>query len=444
MAASVFASELYSRLFPTGDAGRLFTDSAEVRAMLLVEGALAKVQGEMGLIPAESAAFIHRASMEIPLDPGGLAQATGTNGVTVPGLVAAFRKALEAPEHAQYVHWGATSQDISDTAQMLRLRQFLTLLETNLRKTLHQLGLLAHTHADLPMPGRTYGQHATPITFGATAAHWGAPLLDLLTDLPALRDSVLWVSLSGAAGTGAAFGPRAAELRAEFAKALNLKDPQRTWHADRGPILALCGWLTRLCAALGKMAEDTILLTQTGISEVTLGASGGSSTMPQKQNPVQPSAIVALARQAIGLNAILQGAGLHRQDRDGAAWFTEWLTLPQLCLSAASALEQATALTATLTPNPAAMSSALSGTLDLIHAEALSFRLAEHLPRPEAQAAIKTLCKQAIAENTPLSDLARAAYPDLTLDDVFDPAHQTGQAPAEARAFAAATQNLIS
>ncbi|THD72991.1 adenylosuccinate lyase family protein [Thalassobius vesicularis] len=442
MAASVFSSELYSRLFPAGEAGKLFTDSAEVRAMLLVEGTLAKVQGEMGLIPAESAAFIHRASLEIPLDPGGLAEATGTNGVTVPGLVAAFRKEMQAPEHAQYVHWGATSQDISETAQMLRLRQFLNILSANLTETAQSLGKLAETHADLPMPGRTYGQHATPISFGATAAHWGAPLLDLLAELPALRDRALLVSLSGAAGTGSAFGPRAAELRAAFAKSLNLKDPQRSWHADRGPILAITGWLSRLATALGKMGEDLILFTQTGISEVTLGASGGSSTMPQKQNPVQPSAMVALSRQVIGLNTILQGAGLHRQDRDGAAWFTEWLTLPQLCLATASALEHGRALAASIAPNPAAMQTALSSTLDLLYAEALSFRLAEHLPRPEAQAAIKTLCKQSLAEDTPLSTLARAAYPDLPLDDIFDPARQTGQAPAEARAFAAATRAL--
>lgn len=442
MAASVFSSELYCRLFPAGDAGKLFTDSAELRAMLLVEGALAKVQGDMGLIPSEAAAYIHRASMEIPLDPGALAAATGTNGVTVPGLVAAFRKEMKAPEFAQYVHWGATSQDIMETGQTLRLRQYLSLLETSLTQMLTDLGALAETHADLPMPGRTYGQHATPVTFGATVAHWGAPLLDLLAELPALRDRTLLVSLSGAAGTGAAFGPQAAQLRADLAKALNLKDPERSWHADRGPMLALAGWLTRLCTALGKLGEDLILLTQTGISEVTLGAAGGSSTMPQKQNPVQPSAIVALARLVIGLNATLQGAGLHRQDRDGAAWFTEWLTLPQLCLAAASALEHGKSLAATLGPNPDAMHTALTSTLDLIHAEALSFRLAAHMPRPEAQAAVKTLCKQAGADNAPLSTLARAAYPELDLGDIFDPAQQTGQAPTEARAFAASTRAL--
>ena len=115
MAASVFSSALYGRLFPTGDVGRLWSDAAEVRAMLLVEGALARAQGAAGVIPEVSGAFIHRAAMEVQLDPAGLAQATGRNGVAVPALVTAFRAAMEAPEHAQYVHWGATSQDIIDT-----------------------------------------------------------------------------------------------------------------------------------------------------------------------------------------------------------------------------------------------------------------------------------------------------------------------------------------
>lgn len=435
MAASVFSSELFTRLFPVGEAGRLFTDSAEVRALQLVMGTLAKVQGQMGLIPEVSGSFIHRAALEIPLDPGGLAAATGQNGVSIPGLVEAFRKAMEAPEHAQYLHWGATSQDIIDTGQSLRLRQFLTLMDKGLAALLQDMAALAEAHADLPMPARTWGQHATPTSFGAVVANWGAPLLDLRAELPALRERAIWVSLSGAAGTSAALGHRATELRAQLAKALNLTDPGRSWHSDRGPILAIAAWLTRLTAALSKCAEDILLLTQTEINEVTLGGAGASSTMPQKQNPVAASAIVALGRSVAGLNATLQGAGAHRQERDGAAWMTEWMTLPPLCLSAASALEQAQGLLSGLAPNPAAMRAALA-TNDLIHAEALSFRLTEIMPRPEAQAATKALCQQA-RDGAGLAAEARAAYPDLALDDIFDPAAQMGQAPAAARAFAA-------
>ncbi len=435
MAASVFSSELYTRLFPVDEAGRLFTDSAEVRAMQLVMGTLAKVQGQMGVIPEISGTFIHRAALEIPLDPGGLAAETGLNGVSVPGLVAAFRKAMEAPEHAQFLHWGATSQDIIDTAQSLRLRQFLTHIEKGLTALLQNFAALAERHAALPMPARTWGQHATPTSFGAVVASWGAPLLDLLAELPALRDRVLWVSLSGAAGTSSALGDRAGEMRAELAKALNLRDPGRSWHSDRGPILALAAWVTRVVTALSKCAEDLLALTQTGIGEVTLNGTGASSTMPQKQNPVAASAVVALGRSVIGLNATLQSAGTHRQERDGAAWMTEWLTLSPLCLSVASALEHAKSLTSGLAPNPQTMAAALAKN-DLIHAEALSFRLSDILPRPEAQAATKALCQQ-LGAGQSLAELARAAYPDLKLDDIFDPDQQLGEAPAQARAFAA-------
>ena len=442
MAASVFDSPLYSRLFPSGEVGRLFTDSAEVRAMLLVEGALAKAQGALGVIPETAAAYIHRAAMEVQIDPAALADPTGQNGVSVPGLVAAFRSAMEAPEHAQYAHWGATSQDIIDTGLMLRLGRMLALQEEMLTDTLKALGRLAADHAATPMAARTYGQHATPTSFGATVAHWGSPLLDLLGELPALRQSTLWVSLSGAAGTSAALGPKAQETRAALAAALNLADPQRSWHSDRGPILRLADWQTRLALALGKMAEDLLLLTQTGMAEVSLGAAGASSTMPQKQNPVLPSAMAATARQAAGLNATLQGAALHRLDRDGAAWFTEWLTLPQLCLAATATLIHAQSLSKALAPVPSAMLAAMTDGQNLIHAEALSFALARHLPRPEAQAAIKALCKEAGASGADLAALAMQAYPDLDLAPVFDAAAQMGHAPDEAGRFAAAAQAL--
>lgn len=437
MAASLFDSALYARLLPTGEAARLFTDSAEVRAMMLVEGALARVQGDLGVIPAESAAFLHRASLELQLDPAGMAQATGQNGVTVPGLVAAMRKALEAPDHAQYLHWGATSQDVMDTGLMLRLKQVVGQMAAALDPLLMALAEQAEAHAETPMAARTYGQAATPTSFGAVCAEWGGALLDLRGEIAALPQAALWVQLAGAAGTGAALGASAPEQRRRLAAALGLQDPGRSWHADRTPILRIGAVMARLAAALGKIGEDLTLLTQTGLAEVTLGQSGGSSTMPQKQNPVVPAMVTALARHAIGLHATLQGAALHRQQRDGAAWFTEWLVLPQLCLATQSALIQTRDLIPGITPRADRMRAVLTGDQNLIHAEALSFRLTEHLPRPEAQAAIKTLAQQAIRSGADLADLARAAYPDVAMDDVFAPEAQMGHAPADARAFAA-------
>ncbi|MFC4671535.1 lyase family protein [Seohaeicola nanhaiensis] len=442
MAGSVFDSALYGRLFPAGDVGRLFTDSAEIRAMLLVEGALAKAQGARGIIPADSAKAIQRAAMEVLIDPAAMAGATATNGVSVPALVTEFRKAMAAPEHAQFAHWGATSQDISDSGLMLRLRQGLALIETDLRATLDALATLAEAHARLPMPARTYGQHATPTSFGAVVAGWGNPLLGLLGELDGLRRDCLLVSLSGAAGTAGALGPEAPALRADIAAALNLADPGRSWHADRTPILRIADWCVRVTLALGKLGEDATELVMTGIGEIALGGAGASSTMPQKQNPVAPSVLVALGRQASGLMATLHGAAMPRHQRDGASWFAEWLCLPQIVLGAAAAVSTGKALAQGTTPAPQAMARALSEGLDMIHAEAMSFALTDHLPRPEAQAAVKALCREALDTQTPLSALVARDFPQIDAA-VFDPSRQLGQAPQEATAFAAAVRALI-
>lgn len=441
MPASPLDSALYRQLFGDDEAARLFSDAAEVRAMLLVEGMLARAQGRLGLIPEVSAAFIDRAAREVQIDPAGLAAETGVNGVPVPALVAAFRKAMEAPQHAAYLHWGATSQDIQDTALALRLRQCLALCETRLVRTIAALGALADRTAEMPMAARTYGQYATPTSFGAVVAGWGWPLLRHLDRLRALRPQVLTVTLSGAAGTLNAMGPQGPAVRAALAEDLGLADPGHSRHATRDGMQDLAGWFTQVAVSLGKMGEDLLLLTQSGVEEIGLGGGGSSSTMPQKQNPVGPSVLVALARMAVALNGALQGAGLHRQQRDGAAWFTEWLALPQLAIGTARGLALAADLSPRIAPDPQAMRAPLDG-LGLIHAEALTFLLAETLPRPEAQAAVKALAARARATGTPLPDLAEAAHPGLGLAARLRPEMQLGVAPDEAHTFAAAAKGV--
>ena len=436
MPASPLDSAIYRRLFSDDEGAQLFTDSAELRAMMLVEGALARVQGEMGLIPELSARAIHRASLELQLDPGGLAVETGESAVVVPALVQAFRAAMQAPEHAQYLHWGATSQDISDTGLILRLRQVIGLQETRITEVLRCLAALAEAHAALPMAGRTWGQAATPTSFGAVAAGWGMPLVHLLEELGPLRERLLVVSLSGAAGTLSAMGPRGAEVRAGLAQALGRSDPGRSWHSTRDAIAAYSAWMTRAAASLGKMGEDLILMTQSDSREMRLQSSGGSSTMPQKRNPVQPTLLAAIARQSIGLDAIMQGAVIHRQQRDGVAWFTEWMSLPQICMLSLRALAAASEMLRGLDPDPARMLAGIDDGRGLIHAEALSFALTEYMPRPEAQMQVKALCGEVQAGRGSLRELAGRKWSEADLARVFDPSAQMGSAPAEARAFA--------
>ena len=435
MAASLFDSPNYAKLFPVGDAGRLFTDTAEVRAMMLVEGTLAKLQGKAGTIPEISAQAIHRASLELQIDPTGLGDATGQNGVSVPGLVAEFRKLMQAPEHAQYLHFGATSQDITDTALMLRLRQLLGLQETELKSMIAHLRKLATDHAETPMVARTYGQSATLTSFGATVASWGHPLIDLLDEMENLRASTLWVSLAGAAGTASVLGEDPTALRTELAAVLGLQDPKRNWHNDRSPIQRIAAWQTRLTQALGKFAQDILIHSQSTLKTVQIGATGGSSTMPQKENPVQASAIVALATQAVGLQTTLTLAAQHKEARDGAAWFSEWLALPQLCLGAMAALTIGNDLSAAMSPNETALSAQITATNEMIHAEALSFALAKTMPRPEAQAAVKQLCQEALTTGSNLIALAQTQYPFIDAAQSGS-AHQMGTAPEQAHAFA--------
>jgi 3-carboxy-cis,cis-muconate cycloisomerase len=286
------------------------------------------------------------------------------------------------------------------------------------------------------MVARTYGQSATLTSFGATVASWGHPLIDLLDEMENLRNSTLWVSLSGAAGTASVLGNDPTGLRAELAAALGLHDPKRNWHNDRSPIQRIAAWQTRLSQALGKFAQDILIHSQSTLKTVQIGATGGSSTMPQKENPVQASAIVALANQAVGLQTTLTLAAQHKEARDGAAWFSEWLALPQLCLGAMAALTIGNDLSAAVSPNETALAAQITATNEMIHAEALSFELAKTMPRPEAQSAVKQLCQEALTTGSNLIALAKTHYPSIDAAQ-FDSAHQMGTAPEQAHAFAA-------
>ena len=239
MSASAFDSTLYGLLWGDAELAKLFSDTAEIKAMLIVEGALAEAQAKAGLIPEDAAAAIKAAAYEAMPDAQAMAAGTGKSAVPVPALVDAFRKEMGDDPAAAFVHYGATSQDIIDTALALRLRQALALYAERLRAMLGALADLAEEHATLPMAARTYGQAATPTSFGAVAAGWGRPLLALTRDFDRTSTGIARVSLSGAAGTLSAMGPKGPEVRAHLAAALDLSDPEATWHTDRTGITAL-------------------------------------------------------------------------------------------------------------------------------------------------------------------------------------------------------------
>ena len=433
MSFTPFDSPLYRQLFSDGELGALFSDAAEVRAMLLFEGALAEVQGELGIIPLDSALFIARAAREVPLDPAAMAGGVAAAGVAGPALVEAFRQEIKAPDHAAWVHHGATSQDVVDTGLVLRLRRANDILRARIEGLAEALAALAERHADLPMAARTRHQIAAPTTFGARVATWHAPLPRHLDRLAALTPRLGCVSLAGAAGTSAALGPMAAEVEAGVAAKLGLGVAAHPWNAARDGIAELGAWLVLVCGTLGKIAVDVLSLVQSSPPEIALAATGGSSTMPNKTNPVAAEAVLALARHVMALNGSVQQAQLVENDRDGAAWGQEWLALPQMVCATGAALAHTRAMIDGLEPQPDAMRAVMDATYGTIFAEAVTFALADHMRRPEAAALVKEACRRASATDGLRAILERESPAALDWDRLFDPLAQSGRAPKLAR-----------
>lgn len=434
MAVTPFDSALWRGLYGDADLQPLFSDSAEIRAMLLAEGALARAQGRVGLIPETAAEFIGRAAETVMIDPAALAKGAASAGVPVPALVAAFRAAMEAPEHARHVHFGATSQDIVDTGLALRLRRALEIIAARLDALIDAMAEKAAAEAETAMAARTRSQIATPTSFGARIAVWRAPLVRCRDRLAALKPRLLRVSLAGASGTLAAMGPEGPRVAALMAEALRLAHDPVPWHAARDNIAELGAALTLLTGALGKVGLDLMLMTRSEIGEAAAGAPGGSSTMPHKANPVAPEALVTLARANAGIVGRLFDAQLHAEERDGSAWALEWLTLPQIVIAAGAALVHAAGLIDTLVARPDRMRAAMDATHGLMMAEAATFALSAHMPRPEAEALVKAAIARAVSEGRPLGE-ALAAGSDAPVDwaQAMDPANYLGQAPAIAR-----------
>ncbi|WP_018465466.1 3-carboxy-cis,cis-muconate cycloisomerase [Calidithermus timidus] len=402
-------SRLLGRVFGDPEMAALFSDERGLGAMLEVEGALAWAQAELGLIPPEAAQAIERAIAGFTPDWEALAQATERDGVPVAGLVSALRRAVGAP-YERYLHYGATTQDILDTALVLRLREALALLEGRLRGVLRHLLKLAQRHLHTPMAGRTHAQQALPIPFGFKVAGWMAPLLRHLERLGELKGRLLVVQLGGAVGTLAALGEEGPRVQEALARRLGLGLPPIPWHTARDNLAELAGWLSLLSGSLGKMAQDILLLAQSEVGEVRESAQegrGGSSTLPQKSNPVQSEVVVAAARANAALLAALHQAQIAEHERATHAWQLEWLTLPSMFAHAAAALKQALELCQNLVVDEARMRANLAASQGLLLAEALQFALAPHLGMEPAKALLREAVRVARAEGRHLVEVVR-------------------------------------
>lgn len=391
-------SPLTAPLFGDAEAAAILSDRAFIARMIEVEAALALASAEVGLIPAAAGGRIAAALAGLQLAPEALGPGMASAGVPVPALVKQLQAALGAD--AGWLHWGATSQDIVDSAQAMQWRALLALLGGRLGGLIDALQA-ASAAADQPMAGRTRSQIATPITLGLRLAGWAQPLIGLEAELPALRGRLLRVQFGGASGSAAVAGDHAAALSAALARRLGLRDAP-CWHGDRSGVVSLGAWLAALTAALAKLARDLIVMGRSEIGEARAGTGGGSSTMPQKSNPVAAEAVVTLAALTASLQPALALAASPLEERDGAAWALEWLALPQMGMAAATALRHAAGLIDTLAPAPERMAAHLAADHASALSEAASFALAAHMPRPDAQALVAEALAAARAEGLSL------------------------------------------
>jgi 3-carboxy-cis,cis-muconate cycloisomerase len=438
MAVNPADSAVFGTLFGSDAMRAVFDDAAFCRRMLMVEAALARVQGRLGIIPAGAAAAIDAAAGATVLDPAALAASVRRVGYPVVAVVRALTEQA-GTDAGRWTHWGATTQDIMDSAQALQLRDALALIRADLLATARALATLADAHRATVMPGRTHLQHALPITFGLKCAAWLAPLGTHVTRLDQLRPRVEQVQFGGAAGTLASLGDQGLAVMEGLAAELDLRAPPLPWHASRDGVAEAVSFLGLLCGSLAKIATDIVLLAQTDVSEVSEPheeGRGGSSTMPQKRNPIASEYILAAARGAQALVPLMQNAMAQDHERATGPWQAEMLALPQAFVLTHGALTQARALAEGLVIDAARMRRNLDASGGLIMAEAVMMGLAPHIGRAAAHDAVHHACDTALRDAIPLADaLAREQAVSARLDQaaiarLTDPAGYLGATSA--------------
>ncbi len=401
-------SVIFGPLFSDERISALLDDGAFVHALVEVEIALARVEARLGVIPPEAAKRIAEVQADT-IDIETLTKGTLHSGFPIIALVEELRKQVGG-EAALFVHWGATTQDIMDTACVLQLRSAVEMFKTRIRDMVRHLTLLADRHRNLVLAARTHGQQALPTSFGLKVATWLAPLLRHLRRLEELLPRLLVIQFGGAAGTLAALGDQGLAVMKGLAEELRLATPVMPWHAQRDSPVEFAGWLSLVTGTLGKMAQDVILLAQTEVGEVGESAEegrGGSSTMPQKSNPITSELIVAAARTNASLLSAMHHAQIQEQERATHGWQMEWLALPQMMLLTGGALKHALYLAANLQPDAKAMRENIRRANDVILAEAAVFALARAMPKSQAEKLVKDACRAAASEGKSLIEIVK-------------------------------------
>ena len=416
-------------------------DRAVLQHMLDFEAALARAEAKTGIIPASAVAPIAAACDAGRFDAAALAEAATRAGNLAIPLVKALTAAVAAADAdaARYVHWGATSQDVIDTATMLGLRAAIDALLSDLDRAVAGFAALALRHRHTAMVARTWLQHALPMPFGLKLAEYAAALHRTRTRLLRLRRGTLALQFGGAAGTLAALGNRGLDVAAALAQELALPLPDAPWHSHRDRIAEAASVLAILSGSCGKIARDISLLMQTDVGEAfePAGAGrGGSSTMPHKRNPVAAASALAAATMAPNLAATLFAAQVQEHERSAGPWHAEWPTLPTLLLVTSGALAAIVDIAEGLEVDAARMRANLDTTHGLIMAEAVTMALAGHIGRSEAHHLVEEASRKAIATGRHLHEVlagdgrVTAHLDGDQLSALFDPLAYQGASQA--------------
>jgi 3-carboxy-cis,cis-muconate cycloisomerase len=430
---------LYESLFGDEETARCFTPAAQVQAMLDVEAALADALVDAGVAPARCAPSIRAVARVERFDPGAIArQAADAGNVAIP-LVRQLTEQVEAvdPEAARYVHRGATSQDILDTALVLQLRAAVPVVRRHLDRAAAAAAAHARRHRSTPMAGRTWMQQAAPITFGLKAAGWLDAIARASKRLDGALDRASMLQLGGATGTLASLGTAADRVAESLARSLRLARPDMPWHAYRDRLAELAGALGIAAGILAKIGRDLSLLAQTEVGEAEEARKSGrgiSSTMPQKHNPVASSVAIAAGLRASGLVATVLAALPNEHERGLGGWQAEWETIPELVVVTAGAARTIADALEGLTVDADRMRANLAASGGALMAEAVALALADRMGRREADRRVRDAVERAARDSRSLADVLAAdegisAQMDRhAIEECLAPEHYLGEA----------------
>jgi len=437
MPVSVLESVLFKDMFGTDAMRAVFDDAATVRRYVETEVALARVQGRLGVIPAQAAEAIATRADAACIDMEALRIETEIVGYPILPLVHQLSQ-LCGPE-GEYLHWGATTQDIMDTATVLQVRDALKIIDADLATLDDILDQLAQRYRGTPMAGRTHLQHALPITFGYKAAVWLLMVRRHRERLAQLRPRVLIGQFGGAAGTLASLGDQGLAVHAALMQELDLGATPITWHVARDGLAETVQFLALVAGSLGKIAVDIMLMMTNEFSEAFepfVKGRGASSTMPQKRNPISCELMWSASKTVRQHAGLALDAMLQDFERATGPWHIEWSAVPEAFVLTAGALHQAKFMLGGLEVDTTRMAQNLDISGGLIVAEAVMMGLAPHIGRQTAHDVVYDACRTAATSHRRLAEVLKEdaliieRLDDAAIERLCDPANYLGAAPA--------------